>query len=387
MKIEMQIFELSRVIARHLAGEITDDERQYLDSWLAASSRHRELLERVRDEQLAREKLLVYERVDVEEALSRFLVEKHARSRRARFARFTRYAGSVALVVALAAIWLGRDREVAPVVDDDGPLLPLLASRVTLTTASGELLELPTTLSPEQQIGAGHLLKQDSGLTRILPVTRDESASYRVITVPRGGEFKILLGDGTKVWINAETKFFFPLEFTGDERRVKLEGEAYFEVAGDPSRAFIVETPRASVTVRGTSFNLSSGDWHGRTVATLVSGSVAFRVKESGEEIPMRPGEQVALSGDRWDKREVIPSFYTSWREGWLSFSSARLEEMLDAVSRWYNVEIIFVREQSKEILYTGQVRKYEDFREVLNIISLTRSVRFSVDKRTIYVY
>ena len=81
------------------------------------------------------------------------------------------------------------------------------------------------------------------------------------------------------------------------------------------------------------------------------------------------------------------PSLYTSWREGWLNFSSERLEEMLEVIARWYNVEVLFVNEAAKDMLYTGQVRKYEDFREVLNIISLTRSARFSVDNLTIIVH
>ncbi|MDR0543895.1 MAG: FecR domain-containing protein [Odoribacteraceae bacterium] len=376
------LFDLSLIIARHLAGEMTDEEREQLNAWLAESAHHRELLERVRDERLTREKLLAYERADVEEALARFLAEKRKRSMRR---RLTRYAGVAALPVIAAAWWLSsRPVAEAPAVDE--PLLPRLASSITLTAPGGKYIELPAALPPEQRIGADLVLKQEAGMARIVPVTGDRE-EYRTISVPRGGEFRIMLGDGTKVWVNAETKFSFPLEFAGGERRVMLEGEAYFEVARDSGRAFAVETPLATVTVRGTSFNLSSDARRARTVATLVEGAVDFTVRETGEQVPMRAGEQVVLTGEGWDKREVEPSLYTSWREGWLNFSSERLEEMLEVIARWYNAEVLFVNEAAKDMLYTGQVRKYEDFREVLNIISLTRSARFSVDNRTIIVH
>jgi ferric-dicitrate binding protein FerR (iron transport regulator) len=264
------------------------------------------------------------------------------------------------------------------------------AGNITLTTASGEPVALPVSLPPEQRVGTDLLLVQDSGMARLLPVARGGAGGeepYRVVTVPRGGEFKIMLEDGTKVWVNAETRFSFPPEFTGERRVVRLEGEAYFEVARDPAREFLVETPRATVAVYGTSFNLSTDTRRERTVATLVSGAIGFRVHATGEEIPARPGEQVILSGETWSTREVNTRYYTSWREGWLSFSSERLEDMLDVVARWYNVEVVFINEQAREMLYTGQVMKYEDFREVLDIISLTRSVHFSVDDRTIIVH
>jgi ferric-dicitrate binding protein FerR (iron transport regulator) len=386
MKPTAELFELSRVIANHLAGETTIEERRVLDAWLAESPRHAALLARLGDEQVTREKLLVHERVDVEQALARFLVEKRARARRRRVTRLARRAG-ILLLPALAVAWWMLGREEPPRDTGDEPLLPRLESSITLTTATGERVELPATLPAEQQIGNHLLLRQDSGMTRVIPVARAADDAYRVITVPRGGEFRILLDDGTRVWINAGTTFSFPLEFTGTTRRVTLDGEAYFEVARDAGREFLVETPGAVVTARGTAFNLSTDAARERTVATLVEGAVDFLVRETGEEIAMLPGEQVVLRGEGWEKRAVNASLYTSWRDGWLSFSSERLEEMLAVVSRWYNVEIVFVNEQAKDMLYTGQVRKYEDFREVLDIISLTRSARFSVDDRVISVY
>ncbi|MDR2131192.1 MAG: DUF4974 domain-containing protein [Odoribacteraceae bacterium] len=393
MKASERKFELSRLITRHLAGELSDEERQCLEAWLAESKRHREFFDHVRSERVLWEKLQAYEQIDVEQALAGFLAEKRKRERIKRYPlfRFARYAGIVLLPLLAVGWWLfGRVGGLPSPAEQDGALLPRQLSHITLSTLSGESIDLPSSLPSEQHIEPDLVLKQDSGLVRLLPVVRDgvpREESYRTVSVPSGGEFKIMLEDGTKVWLNAETKFSFPLEFIGERRRVVLEGEAYFEVAPDAGRSFVVETSCATVTVYGTSFNLSTDARRARTVATLVSGSVGFRVHATEEEIAMSPGEQVVLTGAGWNKREVIPSFYTSWREGWLNFFSERLEDMLAVIARWYNVEVIFVNEEAKEVLYTGQVRRYEDFREVLDIISLTRSVRFSIDGRTIIVH
>ena len=339
-------FELSRLIARHLAGEMTSKERQHLDAWLDASERHRALFARVQDERFARERLEACEQADVERAIARFLASKHGieeRRKRRRAWRVTHVAGIAVLAV---VGWWALERTGQPFPAEEKPsLLPSPATSITLTTTRGESVKLPSTLLPEQRVGTDLVLKQDSsGLVRLLPTGNDEGGDrYRTVSVPRGGEFRIVLDDGTRVWVNAETQFSFPLEFTGRERRVMLEGEAYFEVAKDEARVFIVETPLVEVRARGTEFNLSTGERRGRTVATLEEGEIDFRVLATREEIAMRAGEQVVLTDEGWKKREVVASFYASWREGRLSFFSELLEDMLEVIARWYNVEVIFV--------------------------------------------
>ncbi|MDR1414581.1 MAG: DUF4974 domain-containing protein [Odoribacteraceae bacterium] len=421
-----EIFELSEIIVRYLAGELTDCDRLRLEAWLEESPAHRELFLRVQDDQALREKRLDYRRVDVAGALEKFLREKKRRERieqqeerieqqkgiqqekrieqekiarrgerrretsilRPGLRRWGRVAG--VLVLAVGAWWLLGERGNVP-AEEEKETKQEMAAGVTLSTGAGEAIELTSAPGEERRIAPDLLFRQDSGVARLMLAGENtkngEEEIFRTVSVPRGGEFKIMLEDGTMVWVNAETRLSFPLAFTGEHRLVRLEGEAYFEVARAGGKEFHVETPGATVVARGTSFNVSTHAPRALTVATLVTGSVGFQVRVSGEEVPMSPGEQVVLDGDGWSKRVVNPLYFTSWREGWLSFESARLEDVLEVVARWYNVDVLFANDEARGLSYTGQVRRYDRFEEVLEVISLTRSARFSVDERTIIVH
>ena len=196
-----------------------------------------------------------------------------------------------------------------------------------------------------------------------------------------------MLSDGTQVCLNAETRLRYPVEFVGDKRKVYLEGEAFFDVTHDKQKQFVVETEEACVKVFGTAFNVYAYKDEDATVATLVRGSIELKVRDSDDKVRLEPGEQGTLINGKLTKQDVDVEMYTAWREGRMVFKSIRLEDLLHHMARWYNVDVVFSREELKDVTFTGEAKKYEDFSEVLDIIETTQSVRFRVEDRTIIVY
>lgn len=178
------------------------------------------------------------------------------------------------------------------------------------------------------------------------------------------------------------------IEISGGIRKVLLEGEAYFEVAHDTTRPFVVETEQAKVKVLGTSFDVSAYEEEGKTWTTLEEGMVEIESLDRGEKIRMVPGEQICLiEGKGMEKYKVETALFTSWRSGRLVFKDMRLEELMRNMARWYDVKVEFYREEAKDIVFTGDVKKYEDLNEVLEIIELTSDVHFTIEEQRIIVH
>ena len=154
----------------------------------------------------------------------------------------------------------------------------------------------------------------------------------------------------------------------------------------DPEKRFEVQTESAEIRVYGTEFNILAYKDEREITTTLVKGSVGIKVKGTKERVRLEPGEQACLVGNKITKREVDTEIYTAWMKGRLVFKSVRLEDMLRRLARWYNVDVVFSEESLKDVTFTGEVKKYEDFTEILEVIESTRTAHFQVKDRTVIV-
>lgn len=199
----------------------------------------------------------------------------------------------------------------------------------------------------------------------------------------------LVLTDGTKVWVNADSRLKFPVRFREDHREVYLlSGEAYFEVERDESKPFLVHTSRGCVKVLGTEFNVRDYPEEHRVVTTLVNGSVQFTGKDK-KKVVLEPGFQVvadSLTGT-WDVREVNLKEYVGWRNGLYVFSHLTLEELMRVIERNYDVTVFFANEECKRLVFSGDLQKYETVEHFLRFIETGGDVRFVVKERTITVY
>ena len=213
-----------------------------------------------------------------------------------------------------------------------------------------------------------------------------DSPVYHKLIVPRGGEFQLMLEDGTKVWLNAETSLRYPQNFTGGTREVYLEGEAYFEVERDTLHPFVVHTGIQRLTVLGTGFAITAYRDDDYLQTTLVEGKV--KVELPGRIYHLNPNEQITYNRNnkQVSLTPVDVQEFTAWKDGKYVFSRKRLEDMLNTLSRWYDFQVLYQDDSVKEKLFSGELRRFENFNDILRKIEKSGNVKFSVEGRTVIV-
>lgn len=257
-------------------------------------------------------------------------------------------------------------------------------NRAVLVMEGGERIELSDkhegiVMGREIVYTDGSLLAHESG----------SMASNRdfVLSTPKGGQYQITLPDGSKVWLNAESNITYPAKFAGAQRLVKLEGEAYFEVARNPAQPFVVETGRERVKVLGTHFNVNSYKDVEQSAVSLAEGRVSVSMlSKSAEEKVLSPGQQAVVRNNRMDVRNVDIGESLAWKNGEFMFNNESLSEVMQTLSRWYDFEYEIAPEIAK-ISVWGSVSRYDTFDKVLHIIKMTdESIKIAIHGRRVTV-
>lgn len=206
------------------------------------------------------------------------------------------------------------------------------------------------------------------------------------VSTPRGGQYQVMLPDGTSVWLNAASSIRFPSSFTGNERRLELSGEAYFEVARDEKRPFLVSSGTQTVEVLGTHFNISAYQDDPLIKTTLIEGAVKVVEHISGRSEFLRPGQEAAIAeAGQITLTDAIPGQATAWKEGKFTFNGESIEQIMRRIARWYDVEVIF-QGNVGEAYFTGSVSRFADVTDVLRKLELTGTVHFKIEERRIIV-
>ncbi|WP_158797416.1 FecR family protein [Pedobacter sp. L105] len=214
--------------------------------------------------------------------------------------------------------------------------------------------------------------------------------AYNKVEIPKGGQYQLILQDGTKVWLNAASSLRYPLTFALNERKVELTGEAYFEVAKNKAKPFRVFTKRQKVEVLGTHFNVNAYPDERTIKTTLLEGSVSVSSLQSNAKIIIKPGEQSSLEGKGGEttinSSEIDTDEAVAWKNGYFMFENEPLESILRKISRWYDVDIEYQDGDLNNKLFSGTLSKYSDVSKVLKKLELTQSVHFSINGRRIMV-
>jgi transmembrane sensor len=205
---------------------------------------------------------------------------------------------------------------------------------------------------------------------------------FNTIETPRGGQYQVVLPDGSKVWLNSASSLKYPAAFTGTNRQVELNGEAYFEVAKDKAHPFKVKTNKETVEVLGTHFNINSYSDEPTIKTTLLEGSV--KITTANQQQIIKPGEQAVLGSSlkiqQADEEEVL-----AWKNGLFMFNDEPLESIMRKVSRWYDVDIQY-GDIDKTQSFGGGVSRFDNISKVLQKLEITRMVHFKIQGKTIYV-
>ena len=252
---------------------------------------------------------------------------------------------------------------------------------VTLILSNGELRSLKT-LASDTIEEKGVVIRSDSAYLEYRNTMEEQVAEgivYNELIVPKGGEYRLRLADGSLVIVNSESKLRYPVSFNGDNREVFLSGEACFEVTRDSLKPFVVRAEQAAVQVLGTLFNVSAYADEDNMEVTLVKGCVQVVMGEERELL--RPNEQWLLDYQTRQQiiRDVDARSYIAWTSGLFRFDAMPLEQLMLKLSRWFDIRYEFGDDSLKEVRYSGGFRKYDNVSDILGMIGEITNVSFTI--------
>ena len=310
-----------------------------------------------------------FEGIDIKQALEK--VNSKRKVRRVRRIRRIGWSGAAAVAAGLIIVsWVNRSE---PVVMQEMVAIGGEHTGAYLVVGDTGRVDLATAVTFENQgVIVSNTKKEE--LSYRENVREVEAPLIHKLVIPKGCEYKLVLADGTRVWMNAESELSYPVAFSGDSRVVSLKGQAYFEVAksGVP---FIVRTEQVDVRVLGTSFDVMSYSDEPTVQVTLEEGKVQVHTGVRDELLV--PGQQAvfALGDSTLSVREVCTEVYTGWRKGEFIFDGESFAGIGRKLSRWYDIEVVIDEKLQNESLF-GSLIRYESIQEFLNILQLTNEIK-----------
>lgn len=381
-------YRIAQLLSKKMIGKLTPEEEQELQEWEQNSPTAQEVTNQVLNPVNKRHRDKFVNSLDLKKSwqkLEKCLPQKKNKTRN------LIWWISTAAAILVIAFFL-----VYPQLQQVGyQPLPIAeiqtgSAKAVLITSEGKQFNLSTQDSSRSlDLGQG-LFAVNSGNTIEYQETPDakstSSKRLNIIQVPKGGEYELILPDGTHVWINSDTKLTFPVSFDSIKREVFLSGEAYFDVTKDPQRPFMVKTENIEIKVLGTQFNVQAYPDDNKIETTLCEGSVNVTAGELG--VTLTPSQQAVYSKttQTLTTRKVDVRLYTAWKEGLFVFENKPLEEIMNTLSRWYNINVFYSNQAVKSYHFTGDLERYGDFRKTLNMIEKSTAIRFVVNRNNIMV-
>jgi len=305
----------------------------------------------------------------------------------------SKWAAAAVLVIAASVLYLffnkqktddviAKDNNSAIEVNDKAPG----GNKAFLTLGDGTRIELDSTANGTLALqGSTSIVKQNDGqIVYDANNNKTNEALYNTLATPRGGQYKITLADGTKVWLNASSSLRYPAAFTGKERKVEISGEAYFEVAKDVRKPFKVQLNQMEIEILGTHFNINGYDNEDAVRTTLLEGRV--KVNAVNNTSYLKPGQQARLGktgdikiADNIDLEETV-----AWKDGNFQFDNSDISNVMRQLERWYDVEVEYTGTINKH--FSGTISRNVRLSKVLEMLQQTGEVKFIVSGTKITV-
>ena len=370
---------IEEIIIKRLSEEhLSEEESAFFDKWYQNSSNreyYNDLL-KIRSGIIASQ---VKERIDKRKAWNQVRPARKISLIRT----LLKFAAIMILPLSLGVFLLIRENKQEKVVYAEVPVQPGKKQAV-LTLSSGQQVMLADTIVHVNEKGMVISNFPDKELVyKIMNDTMKTETIYNTVTVPRGGEYKLVLADGTIVWLNSDSHIRYPVTFSGNTRQVELEGEAYFEVAKDVEKPFIVRMNEYNVRVTGTQFNVRN--YSNESLATtLVEGGV--QIERKGKVDRLRPGQQAVLENKEIRIRAVNVEEQVAWRHGAFGFTQCRLENIMEELARWYDVDVFYMNQQVKDYHFSAWFKRSSSINEVINILEKTKKISLDLKGRILTV-
>lgn len=364
--------KISKLIDKYFQQAITDKEFRALKEWVFSSDKNKEFF---------KETLVDYKKTIVTQYMVDDILKKPKRS------RFALIVGSAAVFIGLiftAVFMFDGGKEEQTAVAEKIVVLEATKKGIILTT-SQETIELGKAVGTILPSGVAvtdtniDYSKKESGVASLIA---EQSSIY----VPKGERFQITLSDGTKLWINSDTKVEYPSFFSDSCRRIKVEGEVYLDVAHDKKRPFIVEVHDAEIKVLGTKFNISAYPEEENIKTTLLEGSVSFKTDEMSTILA--PNEQLKINklSSQYTIKNVEAERSCQWMEDVYHFDEIPLIDLAKLFNRIYGMEVTIHNVLSMNKRFTGTILKSIPYHEMFEIIIKTTDVKYEIEKEKIVI-
>ncbi len=298
---------------------------------------------------------------------------------------------SLAMLVGTGLLLLRKENTEDTLLATEGKAILPGSDKARIVFDDGSFVELANVREDTvlQDQGLRIYRQGDGSIAYEIDSNKERRNLYNTVITPKGGEYSLVLPDGSKVWVNAASKLRYSTTFDEDIRAVELDGEAYFEVKkvlkNGKRQPFVVRTGEQELEVLGTSFNINSYDKHITT--TLVEGSVALKYTNNETIQYLKPSQQSKFSRD--SKKIAIttvdPYYTIAWKHGKFAFEGASIYKVMEDVARWYDVDVQYEGDLS-DVRYTGTISRFENFKQLLQLIEWTNLVTFKVDGRRVTV-
>lgn len=380
MDILKRHIEAARLIFKQKFSDLDKDDNSVLDSWLEEGDLNKRIYEGIENIDYSHLKAR-YKKIDVDKQWQRF--ESKTSRRKLRILPAIGIAASIAIIFGLSVFFYNNIYKESEIV--------FLNKKpaVRLILGNGEDIRLENG-NEDIALASGNVLIQKKKKQLVYSGKNGlNEMEKNTLVVPKAGFYHLILSDGTKVWLNSDTRMTYPVVFNGNKRVVNLTGEAYFEVAHNKEKPFIVRTSRMDVKVLGTVFNVNTHADNGNVSTVLVKGKVEVG-KGNKKQVILTPGQMAQLMVNEIEEHDFIVkdvdvSQYIAWKEGLFCFRNTSLSEILRRIERYYDVKTVYTREIEEEF-FTGDISRDKSLRSVLKVLELSTSVKFEIKGKRVYI-
>ncbi|WP_321373403.1 FecR domain-containing protein [uncultured Draconibacterium sp.] len=378
-----QIMEVASLIAKKLSNQLDSEESKSLSSWKKESTKNEELFNKITDWDNYQERNKAYNIFNSEKAWKHFSKNIEKSKKRIGLTSLLKYAAAITVPLILGGLiffHLSNTNEQLP--QKVTSIMPGTQNAIVILD-DGEEISLEDENLDQLVEKDGSVIRNINGELSYSEVeSKRKKRLQNTLVVPRGGEYNLILSDGSKVFLNSMSQLSYPVNFEVDKREVTLEGEAYFEIERDENRPFLVNINGLKIEVLGTSFNVKGYNDEDEIYTTLVEGKVKLNTSATDDDLILIPDQQAILEKktDNIIIHDVDASQFIGWKNGIYSFSDQSIEEIMKTLSRWYDFEYEFKDDSLKDLKFEGGLNKYDDIDPILDIIESTGKLKIEIN-------
>lgn len=380
---------IARLIFLHVQGMTDNAQEKELNEWRSVSPRHEELFQRMLSSEHVEKSISRFVKTEEEKERGWWQLQQKARSGRSvRKIKWFPYAAAIVLILSVGGVfYFSGDKEQTEILPIAKNEVQVPGSRAVLILPDGRKVDLENEVLRSDLAQSDSLLLVSARSLKYRDIdSPDTTEIFHTLEIPRGGEYLLTLSDGTMIYLNSESTLSFPVKFQGKERKVYLTGEAYFKVAKNTEHPFVVTAGELEVLVTGTTFGVRAYKDEKDIQTTLESGQVTVRVE--GKSVKLVPNKQVLFNKLTMgvEVRDVDVDLYLAWADGRLVYDNCPLEKILTDLGRWYNIDVFYSRDELRSYQFSLNMKKHEEFIQVLELIGKTGEVQFEVKDNTVIV-